>query len=492
MKRILYILLFMVAAGFGLTACSESYPSVDYHNESTIVNLETPGEGRPVPLLVYVDRQSFFSLSSTRGAGHFDPIDNTSTDAEKDKYYKTPFYLFAFRDPKSTSTTYSNALLHSQPDLTYSLMATNGGKKDTEKLNCLVDGSNFYEGYKAFLDDKGGLELPNNPPFYYPNYQDVGFNFFAYSIDDAKAKGSTTAAQAQRTSTSIYYDIEIDGTQDIICGYAPGITEADFAVGTGRYNRVELAETEKRRILDIGNFCTYAAHRNIHPYLAMRHQLTRLEFIAYPGDSTADFVTIDRIEVQAPMTGRLVVADNDTTKIGYTPDMTSVGWFKLHEAPKPDADGNWKCDEMPEGKYHTNPWHKEYDPDPEKHPELKVPITERIQPDEEKVFLGGEGACIMLPESEEFLVKIVATYDPDPDDPTKKRQFESVYALKPQQSDANKGEDGVYRFCSGHYYSIAVAVYGLQEIKVFTTIDGWKEGETMPIDFDNPVGGGIY
>jgi len=497
MKRINYIVLIVLAASLGLVACSESYPSVNYKYESVPTNSETPGEDRSVPLMVFVDRQSFFSLSSTRGAGHFDPISTTSTEDEKDKALKTPFYLYAFRDPRFTSTYYDNPRLHILPDLTYTMLATNGGKKDNENLDCLMDGYNYHEGFKTLLDEKGGMILPDKPyVFYYPDYQDVGFNFFAYSIDDAKsADGMASEPQATRTQESIYYDLAIDGTQDIMCGYAPGITENDFNVGSGRYNKVKLTETEKKRILDIGNYCTYAAHRNIHPYIAMRHQLTRLDFVAYPGDSTADYVTIDRIEVRAPMKGRLVVADNDTTRMGYTPDPASEGWFRLHEGPHKNDDGKWVCDVMPEGQYKTNPWHKEYNPDPDNHPELAWPITDRIQPDEEIICLGSKvhkGACIMLPESEEFLVKIVGTYDPDPNDPTKKRKFESVYRLTPQRNEENLGEDGKYRFCSGRYYTIAVAVYGLEVVVVNSTIDAWKDGKTVEIDPDNPVGGDIY
>lgn len=501
MNRIYHILLIVLVASLGLVACSESYPTAEYHQESAVMNFETPDDNRPVPLFVYVDRQSFFSLSSTRGAGHFDPISTSSTDDDKDRYRKTPFYLFAFRDPKSTSTTYSQTLLHTLPDLTYTMTPAPGGKPDDEKLNCLMDGPNFYEGFKTTLDEKGGMyldydELPkdnedgNNlyydniktKQFYYPNVQDVGYNFFCYSIDDVNSTGS---AYVHRTPESIWYDLKIDGTQDIMCGYAPHPTEDDFTSGTGRYNRITLTDAEKRRILDIGNYCTYAGHRNIHPFIAMRHQLTRLEFVAYPGEKEADYVTIDQVIVYAPNTGKLVVADRDTSKIGFTPDVVTdqslLYPFMLHEGPKQDANGQWKCSVMPEKTYRTNPWDKAYE-------DKTLSIYQHGDP----VRLGGEGSCMLLPEQEEFLIKLVATYDSDPNDPTKKRTFESVYRLKPQENKENMGEDGKYKFRSGRYYTIAVAVYGLKEIKVFSQIKDWEQGASVEIDPDNPIGGEIY
>ena len=482
MKRINYIVLIVLAASLGLVACSESYPSVNYQYESVPTNAETPGEDRSVPLMVFVDRQSFFSLSSTRGAGHFDPIEITSPEDEKDKFRNTHFYLYAFRDPKFTSSTYDNPLLHDLPDLTYTMLATTGGKIDNENLNCLVDGYNYYEGYKTKLDDAGGMILPVKPyVFYYPEYQDVGFNFFAYSIDDAMS-ADMTEPKATRTKESIYYNLAIDGTQDIMCGYAPDITESVFNVGNGRYGNMKLTETEKKRILDIGKYCTYAGHRNIHPYIDIHHQLTRLEFVAYPAEEEANYVTIDEIIVYAPNTGKLVVADRDPSNIGYTPDVVTdqsqMYPFKLHEGPQKDDNGQWKCSPMRTNFYRTNEWNDSY---------IGTPIDKHGDP----VRIGGEGSCIMLPEQEEFLSKLVATYT-NPKEPTNPQRFESVYRLKPIENDDNKVSDGVYKFRSGHYYTIAVAVYGLKEIKVFSEIDKWNQGATVVIDPDNPVGGEKY
>ena len=444
------------------------------------MNFETPDDNRPVPLFVYVDRQSFFSLSSTRGAGYFDPLDSKSSDDVRDRYMKTPFFLYAFRDPKSTSTSYSNTLLHNLPDLTYTMAPARGGTVDTEKLNCLMDGPDYYEGYKTSLDEKGAMKLPENPSqFYYPNFQDVGYNFFAYSLDDVT---STASAHVHRTPSSIWYDLEIDGTQDIMCGYAPGLTEEDFTSGQGRYNKVTLTDAEKRRVLDIGNFCTYAGHRNIHPYIAMRHQLTRLEFVAYPAEKEADYVTIDEIVVYAPNTGKLVVADRDTSKIGFTPDVVTdqslMYPFMLHEGPQKDASGQWKCSVMPTNTYRTNPWSDSY-------------IGRSIYQHGDPVRIGGEGSCILLPEQEEFLIKLVATYT-DPADPTNPKRYESVYRLKPAVNEDNKVSDGVYKFRSGRYYTIAVAVYGLKHIEVYSDIQAWQTGAPVEIDPDNPIEGKIY
>ena len=152
--------------------------------------------------------------------------------------------------------------------------------------------------------------------------------------------------------------------------------------------------------------------------------------------------------------------------------------FKLHEGPQLDANGEWKCSVMPEKTYRTNSWSDSY---------KDISIYQHGEP----VKLGGEGSSIMLPESEEFLVKLVGTYT-NPADPTNPKRYESVYRLKPAENEENKVSDGVYKFRSGRFYTIAVAVYGLKTVVVNSEIKAWEPGSSLEIDPDNPVGGGIY
>ena len=237
MKMNLKTGLIAVALAIGLGACSESYPGMYYETENGLINGESPDSSTLVPLYVYVNRQSFFSVSSIRkstgmrGMGAFDPITITKdkegnpieyTHQDSVRYFNTVFHIFAFRDGKYTSTgsSYPGELAN-DPNMTWTLMAESGGTRDESKMNCLVDGLNYYAGMPSYLDEKTGLYPTDKTPLYYGSYQDVGYNFFAYHIDDFPS----TSATVHREKDSIYYDLVVDGTQDIMCGYAPRLTE---------------------------------------------------------------------------------------------------------------------------------------------------------------------------------------------------------------------------------------------------------------------------
>ena len=64
MKMNLKTGLIAVALAIGLGACSESYPGMFYETENGLINGESPDSSTLVPLYVYVNRQSFFSISS--------------------------------------------------------------------------------------------------------------------------------------------------------------------------------------------------------------------------------------------------------------------------------------------------------------------------------------------------------------------------------------------------------------------------------------------
>ena len=348
MRLNLKIGLLTLVAAVGLAACSESYPGMLYDDSgSKAKNEEGLDSTSLVPLYVYVNKQSFFSVTATpgngrapgdtRGIGPFQPITSTTdgagnpvvyTEEDSIRYFQTNFRIFSFRDGKyaTTGSAYP-ATLADDPDMTWTLLAEDGsGHRDEEKLNCLVDGYSYYSGIHSHLDNKSGLAVVSRAPLYYGTYQDVGYNFFAYVIDDLESSANTV----HRTRDSIYYDVTLDGTQDVMCGKAPKLTAE---VLDERYSQVKLSDAERNRILNIGNYSTYAAHRNIDPYVDVYHQLTQLKFRAYAGEEGVDSTTIDSIYVEAPNTGKLIVAHRDPSRVGLYLNSTN-GRYYLHEKPE--------------------------------------------------------------------------------------------------------------------------------------------------------------
>lgn len=501
MRLKLKIRLLAIGAVIGLAACSESYPGMIYDDSgSKARNEEGLDSSLLVPLYVYVNKQSFFSVvatpgngkvpasTSTRGIGPFQPI-TSSTDAdgnpivytEEDsiRYYQTDFRLFAFRDGKyaTTGSAYPVALAD-DPDMTWTLLAEDGGgHRDEEKLNCLLDDYSYYSGIHSHLDDRSGLALMSRGPLYYGTYQDVGYNFFAYAIDDLESSASTV----HRTRDSIYYDVVLDGTQDIMCGKAPKLTSE---VLDDRYSQVELTAAERNRILNIGNYSTYAAHRKIDPYVDIYHQLTQLKFRAYAGDETADSVTIDSIYVEAPTTGKLIVAHRDPSRVGLYLDSIN-GRYYLHE--KPEIVDSLQSDSTTTKRMlrnsvilqpglHNVEWKEKYWVN--KAAGTAIPIFER-----DPLNLG---TSMMLPQSSEFVITICSTCKVATGESKKIISHYRITAASLGEKPENWDEETQqYVFKRARIYTINLAVYGLQEIKIIANIEGWKEGGEIFIDPDN-------
>ena len=499
MRLKLKIRLLTIGAVISLAACSESYPGMIYDDSGSKAHNEEGLDSLPRdPLYVYVNKQSFFSViatpgngkapASTRGIGPFQPI-TSSTDAdgnpivytEEDsiRYYQTDFRIFAFRDGKyaTTGSAYPAALAD-DPDMTWTLLAEDGGgHRDEEKLNCLLDDYSYYSGIHSHLDDRSGLALMSRGPLYYGTYQDVGYNFFAYVIDDLESSASTV----HRTRDSIYYDVVLDGTQDIMCGKAPKLT-AELL--DDRYSQVELTAAERNRILNIGNYSTYAAHRKIDPYVDVYHQLTQLKFRAYAGDETADSVTIDSIYVEAPTTGKLIVAHRDPSRVGLYLDSIN-GRYYLHE--KPEIVDSLQSDSTTTRRMlrnsvilqpglHNVEWKEKYWVN--KAAGTAIPIFER-----DPLNLG---TSMMLPQSPEFVITICSSFRDATGELKNMRSHYRITAASLGEKPENWDEETQqYVFKRARIYTINLAVYGLQEIRVIANIEGWKEGGEIYIDPDD-------
>lgn len=463
-----------MAAVFG--ACSESYPGIIYDDGTSIGSDGTLDSLSLVPVYVYINKQSFFSTSSMRGMGAFNgnvDIDENGnrieiTRADSLLYYTATFHVFAFRDGRFASTGASYpAELASDPDLRWTLWKGQSGTYDKDKINCLVDGNNYYAGLPTQLNVKTGLYPEKEDFLYYGPYQDVGYNFFAYYVDNL----ASTSRTVHRDKDSIYYDVTIDGTQDLMCGYAPKLTEE---VLESRYSELRLMDAERKRVLNIGNYSSYAAHRNIDPYINIHHVLTRLDFRAYPGSESANDVTIEEIAITCPIGGKLVVAHTDPSRVGFYPNLQNEGQLKLHEAPqvveKVQPDGTVKLELQPceklKSEYYQVTWKPEY---------KNSAVTDR-----EYVKVGGN---ILAPSQQEYVVTIKAKqniYDSEgnlTDQPT----LVSTYRVQAPEKKENQVANGSYVFQPGRYYTINVVVFGLEDIQVSADIDGWQDGGSIDI-----------
>ena len=577
MKRTLYIGLLTLTAAAIIAACSsESYPGLSYNGGEDAVNNETLSneDAAGTPVRVFINEQTFFSVAGgssarkfedTRGVGSFqiwkdeDIIEKIAkgelTDEERAmlalKYQRTNFYIYAFRAKTMTQPNLD------APDFRrYNLVdvenpnshAPSASLADTKsKWHCLVDGQDYWKGLLANLEmnsdgnDIGGMfklktklkedNSGDRQVIYYPDRGDVGYNFFAYSIGDISTDDFSTDdksvdwGQCDRLEDQVVYrNFTVDGSQDLMAGYAPPVEYALSSVP-------DLDEVEKEQIKDFG-YCTFAAHRGLDPMINLRHQMTRIRFRGAAGDESAHHTAIHSIAVRCYNKGDFVVAHRDTNQVGFHPYTQSTDMLgdvyvhdpaelvydeetkkvisltpsKVHDTEGLDEEGNplvdrdkcwhvdwndWDYREERNGKYGYN---KYEDPS---HPTTvtgKVDLSERLK---DAVTFGDD---LLVPPSDSVSVYIKSYYrnvvnhnETSEENPQYDvRAFTSHYVIKAADivkrypnledkylDDKYYKETGEkrYIFKPGYYYTITLVVYGLSPIKVYANIDAWQEGD---------------
>lgn len=426
-----YIVLTLILGSALVQSCGTSYPDIESPDEP---NRE---HGLATPVSVFLSEQDIFSVIATRGTGSW-------TEASmKRKIAHGLFQVFAFRDGAA------GAMLHT---------AAQDGRHDF----CLVDGTRPYHGKAARLepDGTGTLrwvsddDLRSPDTLYYSNDNlRVPYTFSAYYLDDFEP----SAQNFHRESDEIYYDITLDGAQDMLVGTAPRLTDEVLST---IYKGVQLNDEERRGIVAVGGYSTYAARFGLHPVVKLRHALPRLRFEIVPADSTAGQTAVTGIFLIAPNRGRLTVASTDASRVGFVAS-AQVDTLHLREA---STDGVVPGRLVADGPEHRVAWRSEY--------------TGRSLDD-----LPGQpvGECLMPAPAESYVLGVdyVVT---DAQSGSRLPQ-RSTYVLRPSQVTANYDE-GAQRFMfrPGYEYTIKIGVYGQTGLKVSTSLGAWQESGTVVID----------
>lgn len=434
-------------AAVSVASCSDSYPGLEYSgNNSVIPNEEAYDK---TPIMVFINPQNFFSVTATRsgGTGPF-------TDLSNKKYENSTFYVFAFRGTEEIS----GPLAGKNIDLSKTrFFGAASDDPDPDASYCLVEGVDDYNyGFPAkltkdypgafeFIRDEDGNVVSGKGDlsgtgslFYSSSYQEAGYNFFAYHIDNLDQ-----TAKPSRKEKEISYELTIDGTQDVMCGYAPALTGA---VLDGDNNISNMTKEERDKVLNIGLYSTFAAHRGVNPVVNLEHQFVRLDFKAYPGDEEVERITITGVDVEAPNKGTLVVANAnphvanaDYSSIGYHPDYESMTYISLKgEAVDGEECGEFECVDG------IGWWKEAY---------KGMAYSER-----ECKPVGGS---IMIPEQETYNIRL--HFNQKDKDGNDLGDFHANYNVKLSNGSFQKG----------YNYTISIVVYGLKPIAVTANIENW-------------------
>ncbi|MDD5862749.1 MAG: hypothetical protein PUD15_09400 [Prevotella sp.] len=443
--------LFSGLLTFLLAACTNAYPGLEY--------TETNGNQEQeyvTPITVALKPQDLFSTITTgaasRGTGSFheETMDMKATHSL--------FHVFAFR-----SARYTQGGLTSDASLA-ATMSSDGDHGD-----CLIDGGTTLFGHSARLenDSTGMMYFVDNSDttktvnlYYSKKYQEVPYHFFAYYLDDFQP----TTATYHRSSSEIYYDLKVDGSQDIMVGMAPDLT---FDVLADRYKSLNLSDEVKSKIVNIGGYSAYSGRYDVYPIFDLKHVLTKLKFYAVPGDSTADEVTIRKVSVTGPNQGRLVVAASDVSQVGLQA-VDSTADLVLRES---SADGVTPGAVAGSDQVYQVHW-----ADSMSNISLADRASTRIG--ESIMLLPGAKYTLHL----EYNVKKTDASGPLPKDYNELiRQDFSIEA--PHDAISYDAASKSYIFKAGYEYVVKFAVYGLKQIRVAVDAGAWKESdETIDIN----------
>ncbi len=440
-----------------LCACTQSFPAMDYddENDGEISNTEPSSK---VPVTLYVSDPAFFSISATRGLGAFgDTINQDVNLTDQQRYDKSLFYVYAFRDDTQETNDASvdmKVRAENDPEAEHCLV-DGGGDKETGRVT-KVNSQTFM---MDFMQKNSDGSLRHVDIFYSTVNQKYGYNFFSYFIDDAKVESF------KREHDRIYQDVVIDGTQDLLFGYADKLTEErvreEYIKKYGEHNVVdlELYNEEIGNIVAAG-YSTFSAHRGFYPKIQLNHALARFEFIAYPGDEKANNMTIKQILVCTPSKLRMTVAANDLKDVNVDKvpdaklDTLYVGEFR---------DGEYKDTLKTEYKVEFRPEDKD-----------------KYVFDRQSVNIGA--GIMVLPEDTLRLVLVHDEVIPIKADDETVIGYDTLtvrtkykVTLPPEQ-----------KFESGERNVIRIVVYGLQPIEMTASIAAWKPGDSVDVNPDDP------
>lgn len=449
-------------------ACRQSYPTMIYEEPETSLDELNKDYSRNshTPILLFVNPQDFFSITATRGSGPFPPADLSA-------YQDGTIYVYAFRSDYNIQGTVLTAL-PSLRNTAYAIQNKPYGiaNDSIDLTDCLLDGRDYHLGVPTKLVRESSGELIYNyhyekdaqgqdvltygnklgREFYYSNvYQEIPYNFFAYYVDDFKPNASNT----HREDTHIHYDITIDGRRDIMCGMAPDLNK----VIASRYSQQfkKLTAAEQATIRNIGGYSKFTADRDIHPSIDVKHQLTRLEFVAYPagGTSTNDII-ITGIDVNCKTHADLTVATRDT--VNYPLGLQFYG--SPNRLPlKMEYPDTLRGDK---GVSYAG-YLVRFKPEMEKQEWYE---RESVQIGENLILPSDSTFEIVIHAAQKIVIN--------------EKGDGAIIPFDSPKTIRLTGDDKIFK--PGYIYTINMAVYGRQKIEVFTSIEQWKKGADVFLD----------
>ena len=283
-----------------------------------------------------------------------------------------------------------------------------------------------------------GMATPQDGSIRYYPVQGV-FDFWGCHLDDA-ATGEPVMGDSV-----VSIPISINGTQDLMLAKA-----------------VPSAEETSRLEADSCYSARYA-REGIQPMLTFQHQLTRLTFSidGFSSDvcDSVKGVSIDSIKVVSPYKGRLIVAN--IAGDGYADFDAETDSISLMERAE-GAGANTALQKLTPIK-----------------PEWNFADTTSANPRGSSIKTP-VGEAMMLPPSKELVFIIFCSQMVQARHSLENELRKEMWTYVTPAITTKTGS-----FEKGKSYNINIKVYGLQQIKVNTTLEPWVQGEDINVSEDD-------
>ena len=320
MKRIYSHIIYTCLTIILLAGCKSDYPYIEYEGNPGKVefgNIESL-----IPIMVAIDDPLY--KNHTRGVGIF----GNAADENLTK----DIHVYAFYTPEGIAGVPSHSDYNARMD-----------SKDYDKYLCLIDDTEnegIGHGKRARLNQNmpSFLQWADSGNVYYNNtYPQYRYKFFAYHIDDAAEMNNAPNRYADYVS----YDIEIDGTQDLMCGFARPTNQ--------QLEKIESLSSPSNKDfinnLEELTYSTESARRDLIPVFNMEHHLTYIKFKlkadrddgGYLDSTEYKKIHVRNIIIKdIPYKGEFIVAAEDTNQLGITFSTNHLTNFYI---PTRDKDG---------------------------------------------------------------------------------------------------------------------------------------------------------
>lgn len=450
MTRMRKYLLLQALLCLLLTGCGNLYTG-----EETLFNPALGEDVREeqVPIMVAFDDPYYNILS--RGVGKIDPEDEwfegkmNPTDPETglplDPKMKPRFFIYAFRKANN-----------------YGYRVT----RQDDKEICLIDGSTGTQGEVArenpdeMLEGHGKLAYYNgngsfvnwlyieNDLFYSQNSPNAPYDFFAYH------HGGAVSGPVTRDENRISFPVDIDGSQDLMCGMA-ALTEEQLKTIS------ELEDEEEKQKINEFHYSTYTGQRNIWPVFRLRHQMAYVKFNLLAGNAHGDPVRVHEVALETHTQGNFVVVDRNGN-IGATFNPNSERkWLNIRHLKDGSELTPERWDEITALSVEEGGYRLEYYSEEE---QLANGGKERPDP-----YPAGE---LLLPPGNETMLRMKLSNN----DTFGKPEVTEI-SLKGQ---FGQGEGLV----AGRTYNLNITVYGPKQISIEVEASPWKDGGDVDVDIE--------